>query len=116
MAGAGFACAGARVTWCLGARFVARGGGSGDAPSTCSTGATGFEAEQARGIPRSTCHNGCASPVTAGIFFDSQSQILAMVRPRLLGLMVARGLFRRPLAAAAGRGLDVGRQKDLAGS
>jgi hypothetical protein len=116
MAGAGFACAGARVTWCLGARFVARGGGSGDAPSTCSMGATGFEAEQARGIPRSTCHNGCASPVTAGIFFDSQSQILAMVRPRLLGLMVARGLFRRPLAAAAGRGLDVGRQKDLAGS
>lgn len=114
VAGVGFACAGARVTWCLGARFVARGGGSGVAPSTCSTGAAGFVAELARGIPRSTRHSGCASLVAAGTFFDSQSQLLAMVRPRLLGLLVARGLLRRPLAAA-GRGLVVGGRKILQG-
>ncbi|KAK1682121.1 hypothetical protein QYE76_042969 [Lolium multiflorum] len=97
---------GARVTWCLGARFVARGGGSGDA--------RGIEAEQARATGLVSKHGVFPVDVPqrmrladpAGIFFDSQSQILAMVRPRLLGLMVARGLLAS--SGGGGRGLDVG--------
>jgi hypothetical protein len=111
--GVALAGIGARAIWCPDARFAAGGGGSGGASSTTSTEVTGSIAEQARGVPRSTRHNRCASPVSAGTSIDSQSQRMAMVRPRFLGMVVAPVLLRRPVAAAVGLGPGFGAHREI---
>jgi hypothetical protein len=103
LAGVGSSYVGAREIWRSGARFVARGGGFGDSSSTRSTGDAGSVAEKARGLPRSTRPNGCAPPVTARSFFDSQSHVWRWCDLGLLGRWWLV-LLRRPVAAAAGFG------------
>jgi hypothetical protein len=114
LVGVGFACVGVREIWSSGARCVVCGGGFGDSASTRSTGGAGAVAEKARGLPRSTRHNGCASPVTARSFFDSQSHARRWCDLGLLGRW-RLVLLRRPVAAAAGFGHGFGGRESSQG-
>jgi hypothetical protein len=107
LVGVGFSYVGVREIWSSGTRFVVRGGGFGDSSSTRSTGGAGSVAEKARGLPRSTRHNGCASPVTARSSFDSQSLVRRWCDLGLLGRW-RLVLLRRPVATAAGFGHGFG--------